>query len=469
MAEPRYLTPRTSPYTFGPKIAKVAALLGRPLMPWQVLAANLIGEHDGHGRPIHKTVVVTVPRQSGKTALMHAVMIQRLFTRQMARVWYTAETGVKAKSQMLELIDGLEMPGAKLGPVTDCKRGAGNTAVKIPVLGSAATAFNPDKKGIHGKQADLVVIDEAWYYTEDQAAEVMAGVTPTKNTRPHAQTIILSTMGTAASTWFHGYVARGRAGEIALIDYGIGDDVDPNDDDAIAATHPAIGHVSPPSIIADARKELAGQPSEFVRAYGNRPTSAYSRLISAELEALATTEGDLPSGAPSFGAAVSFDRDDAAIVAGVPDADGVMWCEVIHHAPTPDGLADMLAALTDEHGGHVVVAANGPTVSTAEEAERLGATVTYVTDADVSASTSDVLDRFRRPTLDPPEPPGLILRAHPAFTKALDAVALRTTGDRVQWSRRGSAGSIAAIEAATLAIRAVHTRPKPPVPPMIWT
>ncbi|AKJ72251.1 hypothetical protein [Gordonia malaquae] len=471
MAEPRYLTPRSSPHTFGPQIAKVAHLLGSPLMPWQVLAADLIGEHDGHGRPIHKTVVITVPRQSGKTRLMHAVMLQRLFTRPQARVWYTAESGVKAKTQLVELIDGLELPSSKLGTVTDCKRGAGNTSVKLPALGSTATAFNPDKKGIHGKQADLVVIDEAWYFNETQAAEIMAGVTPTKNTRPHAQTIILSTMGDANSTWFHGYIERGRKGSLALIDYGIGDDVDPGDDEAIIAAHPAIGYTSPPSIIADARKELEGQPSEFVRAYGNRPTTARSRLIPADVVELATTTDDLPPGEPVFAVAVSFDRDDVVIVAAVENAARPV-VEVVERFSSTDGVARRLVELVDRHGGHVAVAVNGPAASIAAELERLPIRpelVDAVGDADLSAATVDFLDRIRRPMTDSTARPDVRIRAHAAFSDAFDAVALKTSGDKVFLSRRGSAGSITSIEAAVLAVRALYTRPAPPVAPLIIT
>lgn len=95
--------------------------------------------------------------------------------------------------------------------------------------------------------------------------------------------------------------------------------------------------------------------------------------------------------------------------------------------------------------------------------------VTEVNDAELSLATVDFLDRIRRPMVDPEWAPAVRIRAHAAFTAAFDAVELRTSGDRVFWSRRTSAGSIAAVEAATLAIRALSTRPKPPVAPMIWS
>ena len=465
MATPRFLTPRTSSYSYGPKIARVSTILGRPFMSWQHEAAGLIGECDYDGRLLHPLVVITVQRQAGKTALMSSVMLHRCTMRTQARVWYTAQTGIKAREQMWEMMDALDL--SPLGAVTKSKRGAGDTSIELPALASRIRAHPPTPDSLHGNQSDLNVIDEGWFFDEALAHGLMGAITPTQATRANAQTIIISTAGTASSTWFHDLVERGRDGEFPLIDYGVGPEVDPDDFDAIAAAHPAIGATQDAAILPAARAQLSA--GEFIRAYGNRRTQAYERLIPAEVLELATTTADLPAGDPVFGAAVSFDRDDAVIVACVADADGLPCLEVVDRYDDPEPLAGRLAALTDRHGGHVAVAAAGPAASTAEAAERLGATVTLVNDADLSASTTDLLDRIRRPGVDPTAQPGVQLRAHPAFTAAFDAVTLRTSGDRVHWSRRGSAGSIAAIEAATLAVRALHSRPNPPVPPMIWS
>lgn len=460
MTAPRYLTPRSSPYTYGPKIARVSTILGRPFMGWQRSAADLIGECDAAGRLLHPLVVITVQRQAGKTALMGATMLHRCTLRQQARVWYTAQTGIKAREQMWEMMDAIDL--SPFRQITHSKRGAGDTSIELPALASRIRAHPPTPDSLHGNQSDLNVIDEGWFFDEDDAAGLMGAITPTQATRPNAQTIVISTAGTAASTWFHDLVDRGRAGELCLIDYGVGDGVAVDDFDAIAAAHPAIGETQDRSILDAARVQLSA--GEFMRAYGNRRTTAAERLIPVELAERATITRDLPAGVPVFGAAVSFDRDDAVIVACVAEADDTPVLEVVDRWPDPEHLAARMAELTGRHGGHVAIAASGPAASVGDTAERLGATVTRVTDADLSAATTDVLDRLRRP-----EGPGVLLRAHPAFTDALDAAVLRTSGDRIHWSRRRSAGSVAAIEAATLALHAQHTKPNPPVAPMIWS
>ena len=459
MTTPRYLTPRSSPHTFGRKIARVSDLLGRPLMPWQQKAADLIGECDADGRLLHPLVVVTVPRQSGKTALLAAVMLHRLLMVPQARVWYTAQTGIKAREQMWEMMDAIDK--SALHPLIKSKRGAGDTSFELRATGARAKMHPPTADSLHGNQSDLNVIDEGWFFDEAQAAGLMGAITPTQSTRANPQTVIISTAGTAESVWFHDLVDRGHAGEITLIDYGVGPGVGPDDYAAIAAAHPAIGHTQKASILADARAQLP--VGEFMRAYGNVRTRTESRLLPPELVDAALTDTPLPDGSPVFGVALSFERDDAAIVAAMNGPDGRPIVELIERFPSSEGVAARCAALTDRHGGHVAVAPAGPAGSIADEADRLGATRTRLLDAELSSATADFLDRMRQ------SPPGVLLRRHPAFSESFEAAALRTSGDRLHWSRRGSAGSVAVLEAATLAVHALATVPAEPIAPMIWS
>lgn len=171
MTPPRYLTPRSSSRTYGPKIARVSELLGRPLMPWQQLAADLIGEVDEHGQYVHPLVVVTVPRQSGKTALLVAVMLHRLMAQPSARVWYTAQTGIKAREQMWEAMDCIDT--SPLAKLVKSKRGAGDTSFELLGTGSRAKMHPPTPDSLHGNQSDLNVIDEGWFFDEAQAVGLM--------------------------------------------------------------------------------------------------------------------------------------------------------------------------------------------------------------------------------------------------------------------------------------------------------
>src|SRR5215207_2302173 len=72
---PRWTTPRTDRPTRGGEVGRFAAALGTPLMPWQQHVADVAMEVDPDtGRLVYRRIVLTVPRQSGKTTLLLAKM-----------------------------------------------------------------------------------------------------------------------------------------------------------------------------------------------------------------------------------------------------------------------------------------------------------------------------------------------------------------------------------------------------------
>lgn len=86
MATPRFITPRRSPYSYAPKVAFLAdRAFGRPFMPWQHEASGLIEECDADGWLLNPLVVITVPRQSGKTELVKGTAVRRVMSRPKAR------------------------------------------------------------------------------------------------------------------------------------------------------------------------------------------------------------------------------------------------------------------------------------------------------------------------------------------------------------------------------------------------
>ena len=73
--KPRIATERTDRPTKGGEVAKVAEMLGTPLMPHQQLVVDVALEENEDGTPAYQEVVLTVPRQSGKSALVCALMV----------------------------------------------------------------------------------------------------------------------------------------------------------------------------------------------------------------------------------------------------------------------------------------------------------------------------------------------------------------------------------------------------------
>lgn len=473
LVPPRFATPRDPTLaTYGPAVAKVAAAMGTPLMPWQRLVADVAGEVLPSGRFRHPLVVISVPRQSGKTTLVQALGVHRALAAGRRRVWYTAQTGKDAAEKWAEMVDVIRADGSPLRDLT-LKERKTNGKESLPFCnGSTFAPHPPTKDGLHGKQSDLNLIDEAWSHDEPAGRALMQAIVPTQTTRPTRQTIILSTVGDAASSWFHRYVDRGLQGDgVALFDWGVDREIAADDLAAIAAVHPAYGFTLDDQALIDARAQIEGD-GEFVRAYGNLRTGASERTISAPAWLAGSTLDRIPLGSPvAFGVAVAEDRSDAAIVVGAV-VDGRPLFEVVDNRPGTSWVTPRLLQLVGKWrvGGRqpaVAIDRIGPAGNVAQEAEKAKVELVPLSTALVAAGVDDVLARLVE-THKLGQPARLGYRPHEGLDGAVAVAVVRNSGDGGKlWHRRGSIGSIATLEAMTLAAVALRSAPAAPEAPLI--
>ena len=463
-AQPRYHTPRNpNNRTLGGKAARIAAALGKPYMPWQRMAADVALEVDSDGRFVYHDVVITVPRQSGKTTSTLTLGLHRMMTTPGGKIWYTAQSGQSARERFLqELVPAVQR---SMNPLFTLKRGAGDTRLLMPAIGSQFRPHPPTDKYLHGEQSDLNLIDEPWAYSEVQGDALMQAVIPTQNTRPNAQTIMLSTMGNAQSQWWHAIVDKARAGDsprTCIIDYGLDESLDATDIEAVIRAHPAVGFTIQPQAIYDAAASMS--PSEFARAYANQRTSARESVFDSETIAavLVDSETIAPASPVTFGAAVSWDRSQTVIAAAGHSESGGIVCEIVDCRPgtawAVDRLAELNAAhrprsvLIDAHSPAAVIAADPAMEDVADSPNA----------KQLAAGTALFLDSVARREI--------IIRPDAALAAAFDVLTLRTIGDLGQvLDRRRSPGSIAHIEAVILALTALTQSPADAPAPTIWT
>lgn len=468
---PRYGTPRPTGPTWGPHICKIMDWLETPAMPWQEYAADVIGEIDPRtGLPRWPMVIISVPRQAGKTTLVLAACIHRMLTGEKRRVWSTAQTGLKARKKWIEQVESIETGAFPLKELFKVKKSQGSEQLSIPRLGSHFSPHPPSEDSLHGEQSDLNFIDEGWVFDEAQAQALMQAIVPTQTTRPGAQTIIVSTMGTAASTWFHGLVERAKqpGSKIALLEWGIGPDDDPSDLETVAAAHPAYGHTLNMDALEAARHQLA--PSEFARAYGNRPTGARERFIPLEAWQSAQSEKMIPDTAPVvFGAAVSMDRTEVAIAAAAWGDDGIPIIEIVDVRPGTGWALNRLQKLVERHDAPPpLVDKIGPSGTLADQLRQADLEPPKFFARDLSTACAELMDRITRVDVDGVAAPDIHIRPDESLDMAAELAEQRRMGDAWAWDRKRPAGSIAALEAATLALFALMHRPAAPAAPVIY-
>ena len=122
--------------------------MGRPFMPHQAQIADVALEVDpATGLFAYKLVIVTVPRQSGKTTLVGAVMEHRAMTTPRGRVWFTQQSGRDAVDWLLNEHVPMLQP---LAGVFHLRRAAGSEHVRWP-SGGMVRPFPPTQEALHSQ------------------------------------------------------------------------------------------------------------------------------------------------------------------------------------------------------------------------------------------------------------------------------------------------------------------------------
>jgi phage terminase large subunit-like protein len=249
-------------------VAATARQLGIPLLPWQRLVLSTALERSGR-RPSHRDVLVSVPRQSGKSSLALALIIWRLLSEPDQLVLYSAQSRVAARRKLLHTW----WPRLARSPLADrfkLFRGFGNEALSAD-NGSRLELLSATESAGHGETTDLVIVDEAWTHTD---ATVEQSVRPTMATRAGAQLWAMSTAGTDRSVWWRGKLEAGRAAAamgvddwLATFEWAANPEDDPTDEQTWWRSMPALGRLIDPATVAS---DLASMgPAEFKRAYLN--------------------------------------------------------------------------------------------------------------------------------------------------------------------------------------------------------
>src|SRR6266511_4177791 len=263
---PRWATPRTRRRTLAPQVAPVARQLGLRLLPWQRLVLSTALERSGR-RPAYRDVLVSVPRQSGKSSLALTLIVWRLLSAPDQLVLYSAQNRAAARRKLLHTW-WPRLRRTPLAPRFKLFRGFGAEMLEAD-NGSRLELLSATESAGHGETTDLVVVDEAWVH---QDAAVEQAVRPTMATRQGAQLWALSTAGTAKSAWWRGKLDAGRASAemgvtdgVCLLEWAAPADADPTDEAVWRATMPALGRLVD---VETLRADLANMAvAEFKRAF----------------------------------------------------------------------------------------------------------------------------------------------------------------------------------------------------------
>ena len=330
-------------------VEKVAHALGTPLLPWQRLVARVATEHDHRGVYRYPTVLITVPRQSGKTTLIRALFLARCLKYRRRSFAVFAQTGKDARQRLMDLADQVE--DAVFSRLIKVNRGQTNPSITCTRTHSRVLSFAPTAESTHGWTFDGALLDELFAFEEDQAEQVMGAIIPSMATKAHGQTFLVSTKGTAASVYLNARIEEGRAATsdptapLAFFEWSLPDGLD-GYDPANWGFHPGVaaGLIGADVLTAAATSLSRG---EFLRAFCNITTLGAEAVLSVDqwrAQAGVLTDPDNPR-TLALGYEVAKDGSRAAVVAAWRRPDDRMCVRVIASQPGTDWLRPMLLEL----------------------------------------------------------------------------------------------------------------------------
>ncbi|QEO08893.1 terminase large subunit domain-containing protein [Protaetiibacter larvae] len=456
-APAKYATPRDpSRRTYGPRIAKIAAALGKPPMPWQQQVYDVGTELDGNGHLYYELVLVTVPRQSGKTTLVGPVQLDRVITRPGIRCFYTAQSGKDARKRFEDLVN--LVTASPLHELAHYRWSAGDEGISFP-NGSALKLFAPTRDAIHGETPPLVTFDEIWKYDEMLGDALLEGaVFPAQqNLVGNRQVWMISTAGTAESVFMRKWVERGRANveaqlagrplpwpRLAYFEWGMADGDDPYDPATYERFHPAVGHLVTGQDLVD----MSMSHGERMRALCNVWVEAADPIFSAEDWAALTGTPTPPSRRElAITYDVAADGESGVIMATWRTEDGHPATRVLHSAPGTVWMVELLARLHRDWKPAVLGADDGGNTRriTDELRRLLGDDAVTTTDGKAFSTACDVLLTAARQS-------ELIHDGSRTLANAIAHLVLKQVGEVTRFSRTASTGPIAALVAAAVGL-----------------
>jgi phage terminase large subunit-like protein len=277
-------------------LVKVAAALGTPLMPWQELVSRVALEHEG-GQLAYRDVVVSTPRQSGKSTLVLCLIVARMLSAPSQTLVYAAQTRLSARTRLFD-VWWPRLRRSPLAGMFTLTKATGAESLRC-VNGSVLYLLSTDEGASHGEVLDLAILDECWRL--DAAAE--AAVRPAMSTRVNGQLWCLSTAGTERSTFWRGKVDAGRmvatlgmTEGTAFFEWSAADDCDVTDPASWWSFMPALGiTVAPRTIAADlSTMELPSWRRCYANQWPEQTSAGWAIISEQEWNAVETDEGWMP-------------------------------------------------------------------------------------------------------------------------------------------------------------------------------
>lgn len=339
---------------------------GRTAQEWQELLLYDILAVNEDGLWVHTKFGYSVPRRNGKNEIV--AMRELWGLRHGERILHTAHRTTTSHTAWERLCALLDKAGMEYKSI----RASGRESIRL-TGGEGRIEFRTrSSKGGLGEGFDLLVIDEAQEYTDDQESALKYVVTDSRN----PQTLFCGTPPTPVSSGtvflkLRNAALQGSTRNTGWAEWGVENQTDPNDREAWYETNPSLGTIFTERSVSD---EIGTDPIDFnIQRLGlwlrYNQQSAISRVNwdGLQCDALPALRGKLCAG-------VKYGRSgqNAALSIAVRTADGRILVESIDCRPVRAGNGWIIQFLARAETACVVVDGAGGQQLLADEMKREG-------------------------------------------------------------------------------------------------
>lgn len=433
-----------------PAVRDTCAKIGLGFDAWQVDAAMAILAKDSAGLYAADTIVLSIPRQVGKTFLIGALVFADCIVNPGTTVVWTAHRFKVARETFNELHGIAKSP--KLAPhidPDDITTGAGNESIVFR-NGSRIVFAARERGAIRGfSKVRRLILDEAQILTES----AMSDLAPTMNQATNPQMILMGTPPKPSDpgetfTNLRSEALAGTAEGVVYIEFSAPAGSDLDDREAWRAANPSLYTRTPVKALVRLRKLLSNDDDFRREALGIWDEDGGGRAaISPERWAALADPSAQRGSSVAFGVAFDPEADWAAVAVAWRRSDGLAQVMLADYRPGSAWLSTRAEQLRQSWGGTVLAdpSAKGHTASdpvpVSTVAVAHNAFANAVTSAELRwGGTVDLGDKSN------------------ALTYAVKHARWKASGDSRVFDRKGSA-DISPLLAAALALHGLTTKP----------
>ena len=322
---------------------------GKTAQVWQANLIKDIMAQNKDGLWVHTRFGFSVPRRQGKNEVVAMREMWGLLHGE--HIAHTAHRTKTSRAAWVRLCDLLEKAGIPFKSI----RAEGKESITLKENGASIEFRTRSAKGGLGEGFDLLIIDEAQEYTDDQESTLKYVVSDSKN----PQTIMCGTPPTPISsgtvfTKFRRDTIQGGKVNAGWHSWEVDSEKDPRDKKWWYLTNPSLGTVLTERAILD---EVGDDAIDFNiqrlglwLKYNQKSAISKAEWESLKVEVVPKLEGKL-----SVGIKYGHDGTNVAMSIAAKTTDGRVFVEAIDCQGRRNGNAWILAFLQKAYVGAVIV------------------------------------------------------------------------------------------------------------------